>query len=103
MACVLPSADAQDAAWVEVETPDCPTCGPTNLHFITPTRGWAAARGWSTERLASVPYVMRSDDGGDVWFADEVDDASADTVVAALALSARQLRGRLSDVLGTLS
>lgn len=36
-------------------------------------------------------------------FADEVDDASADTVVAALALSARQRRGRLSDVLGTLS
>ena len=36
-------------------------------------------------------------------FADEVDDASADTVVAALALSARQRRGRLSDVLSTLS
>jgi hypothetical protein len=36
-------------------------------------------------------------------FADEVGDASADTVVAALALSARQRRGRLSDVLGTLS
>lgn len=36
-------------------------------------------------------------------FADEVDDASADTVVAALALASRQRRGRLSDVLSTLS
>ena len=36
-------------------------------------------------------------------FADEVDDASADTVVAALALAARQRRGRLSNVLSTLS
>lgn len=36
-------------------------------------------------------------------FADEVDDASADMVVAALALAARQRRGRLSDVLTALS
>lgn len=36
-------------------------------------------------------------------FADEVDDASADMVVAALALAARQRRGRLSEVLTALS
>ena len=36
-------------------------------------------------------------------FADEVDDASADMVVAALALAARQRRGKLSDVLTALS
>jgi hypothetical protein len=36
-------------------------------------------------------------------FADEVDDASADMVVAALALAARQRKGRLSDVLTALS
>ncbi|MDN5898563.1 MAG: type II secretion system domain-containing protein [Brachybacterium sp.] len=37
------------------------------------------------------------------YFADEVDDASADTVVAALALAARQRRGKLSAVLSALS
>ena len=36
-------------------------------------------------------------------FADEVDDSSADMVVAALALAARQRRGKLSDVLTALS
>lgn len=36
-------------------------------------------------------------------FADEVNDASADKVVGALALAARQRRGRLSNVLSTLS
>jgi len=36
-------------------------------------------------------------------FADEVDDSSADMVVAALALAARQRKGRLSDLLGALS
>ena len=36
-------------------------------------------------------------------FADEVNDASADKVVGALALAARQRRGRLSSVLTTLS
>lgn len=36
-------------------------------------------------------------------FADEVDDASADMVVAALALAARQRKGKLSDVLSALA
>ncbi len=36
-------------------------------------------------------------------FADEVDESSADMVVAALALAARQRKGKLSDVLSALS
>ena len=36
-------------------------------------------------------------------FAEEVDDSSADMVVAALALAARQRKGKLSDVLSALS